>query len=110
MNQPYTYKAIVTRVVDGDTVIADIDLGMDLWRKNVRLRLAGINAPEAETPQGEAAARGLREMFEQGRDQVLISTQKDRSDKYGRLLATIFLFGGTSVNQRMVELGHAVKM
>jgi micrococcal nuclease len=110
MNQPYTYRAQITRVVDGDTVIADIDLGLNLWRKNVRLRLTGINAPDAATPQGEAAARALREMFEQGRHEVLISTQKDRSDKYGRLLATIFLFGGTSVNQRLIELGHAAKM
>ena len=42
----YTYKASVTRVVDGDTVIVDIDLGFGVWLREQSVRLAKINAPE----------------------------------------------------------------
>ena len=42
----YTYKANIVRVIDGDTVVADIDLGFDVWLRKEHLRLVGIDAPE----------------------------------------------------------------
>jgi len=44
----YEYKAIVDRVVDGDTIDCTIDLGFSVWKK-IRVRMEGINAPESRT-------------------------------------------------------------
>jgi micrococcal nuclease len=41
----YQYKAIITKVVDGDTVDVDIDLGFEVWLRNQRIRLYGIDTP-----------------------------------------------------------------
>ncbi len=57
----YEYRARITRVIDGDTVEAEIDLGFHV-SLTVTLRLAGINAPETkgtERPRGLAATRSL---------------------------------------------------
>ena len=45
----YEYKAIVVKVVDGDTVDVDIDLGFNVWLKKQRIRLYGIDTPESRT-------------------------------------------------------------
>ncbi len=45
----YEYKAVVTRVVDGDTVDVDIDLGFNVWLKKQRIRLYGLDTPESRT-------------------------------------------------------------
>ena len=45
----WTYRAKVIRVVDGDTVDVDIDLGFGIWQKNERVRIMGIDTPESRT-------------------------------------------------------------
>ncbi len=57
--KPYTYKGVVTRVVDGDTVDVDVDLGFDVWLKKQRVRLAGIDTPESRTRNLAEKALGL---------------------------------------------------
>lgn len=108
----YAYRAEIVRVVDGDTVIADIDLGFHTWRRGERLRLIGIDAPEprgATRVAGRASGEALRQIIE-GRN-VTICTEKDRQGKFGRYLAWIFLdeAGGpaTSVNAWLVRNGFA---
>ena len=56
---PYLYKCVVTRVVDGDTVDVDVDLGFDVWLKKQRVRLAGIDTPESRTRNLAEKALGL---------------------------------------------------
>ena len=107
----YTYRAVITRVIDGDTVVADIDLGFNTWRKDERLRLYGINAPEprsATRKAGLAATQALRDALE-GK-QVVICTIKDCADSFGRYLARIFVVEGepVSINAAMILAGHAV--
>ena len=41
----WTYRAKVVRVIDGDTVDVDIDLGFRIWQKNERVRIMGIDTP-----------------------------------------------------------------
>ena len=55
----YQYKANIVRVIDGDTVVADIDLGFNVWRRDERLRLFGIDTPERKkaTMDGWRAAK-----------------------------------------------------
>jgi len=107
----YEYRATVERVVDGDTVDLDIDLGLDVHAKE-RCRLYGIDTPEMRgesRPLGIEARDFLVEMV-LGRE-VVAQTIKDRRGKYGRYLVALFLESGDDlldVNQALIEAGHAV--
>jgi len=102
----YEYRATITRVVDGDTVHADVDCGLDIHTR-LTIRLYGVNAPEARAPGGKEAADWLRGKIE-GKV-VRIETYKDRREKFGRYLATIYALDETdSVNQQLLDAGHAV--
>lgn len=86
----YHYKATVTSVYDGDTCTADIDLGLGIWVRGEKIRLARINAPEVRGEEREAGIRSrdfLRGRIE-GRE-VIIRTIKDQKEKYGRYLGEI---------------------
>jgi micrococcal nuclease len=108
----YEYRARIVRVIDGDTVEAELDLGFRVSLRAV-LRLVGINAPEVhgpDRPRGLAATKHLRELLLQhtpADDVVTVRTQKDVTEKYGRYLAVI-LAGAVNVNDRMIADGHAV--
>jgi micrococcal nuclease len=108
MNPPkpaFTYSAKIVRVIDGDTVVADIDLGMKTWRHNESLRLLDVRAAELTGPDkvaGQMAKEYLQTLMEEG-EKVLVVTTKDKSDKYGRYLADIYLPDGTHVNQLVRE-------
>lgn len=111
MNKPgalYWYKAIVRQITDGDTCTVDIDAGFKTWRIGEKIRLNGIAAPELKQPGGSASAMHLRGLVDN--KQVVIRTIKDRREKYGRMLAEIWLpvgDGWLNVNAQMVLDGHA---
>jgi len=100
----YTYRAVITSVYDGDTVVADIDLGMKIWLRNERLRLWGIDTPELHRGNNRHRARQARDFLRrQILDQrVIIKTIKDRKGKYGRYLAIIYK-DGVNINELMVS-------
>ena len=104
------YKCIILKVVDGDTVDVDIDLGFGLVYSNQRLRLYGIDAWESRTrdldekEKGLAAKAFVNEMAPVG-TQVTIVTYKE--GKYGRILAEVFLDEDTNLNKLLTEKGHA---
>lgn len=103
----YAYKAEVTEVYDGDTITADVDLGFNTWRRDEKLRLFGIDAPEVrgeERPQGLISRDALRAKI-LGKD-VIVCTIKDKTGKYGRYLAEIYL-DGTNINAWLVENNYA---
>lgn len=132
--QNYTYRAFVFRVVDGDTICCHIDLksrfGLDLpqsdvlsdmgfriwahvlpdgemWYKNVRIRLFGINAPEktgVEKEQGIRSKNFLKSLVEG--QEIYLETVKDKSDDFGRYLGIIY-HQGVKVNDMLVERGYA---
>lgn len=90
--QLFNYRAFVTGVYDGDSITIDIDLGFNNWMKNQKVRLFGINTPEIrgeERPDGLVARDRLRELILD--KDVIITSYKDKSGKYGRWLATVFL-------------------
>lgn len=110
----YIYKIKVTRVVDGDTIDAEIDLGFDL-RLNKRIRLHGINTPETRTRDKEEKKRGLaaKEFLQQiidEQDGVLFLKSMDQG-KFGRCLGVLFErdFDDQSINDMLVQEGHAVE-
>lgn len=101
----YEYRSSILRVVDGDTVHAEVDLGFDI-RFRMKLRLFGINAPEMSTPEGAPARDHLSTLI--GALPLTIRTQKDHQEKYGRYLSTLIRDDGVDLNQAMVADGFAV--
>lgn len=92
----YDHVTLV-RVIDGDTVVVDIDLGMRMWAKGVPVRLAGINTPERGQPGYADATAKLRELTA-GKS---IALHSHEWDKYGRIVGTLFA-DGVHVNQAML--------
>lgn len=87
----FQYRAKLMRVVDGDTIDVDIDLGLEM-HVQTRLRLAGLNAPERGTLEGDAATAFVRSWMDGVDSDLLIMTQKDRREKFGRYLVTVLPF------------------
>lgn len=110
----YEYKVIeVVKIYDGDTMTVVVDLGFGIYSRQT-LRLYGIDAPEMrgdEKEKGIVSRDWLRQKIEEAKSQnekVIIKTIKDATEKYGRLLANIFI--GTdpkSLNEQLVEQGLA---
>ena len=105
---PYVYKAEIIEVYDGDTCTAIVDLGMNV-STNVKLRLNAINAPEVRGANklGGIKSRDYLRSLILHRN-VMIKTYKDKTEKYGRWLADIWV-DDTLVNEEMVQSGHAVR-
>lgn len=108
----FEYRATVLRIVDGDTVDVDIDLGFGIWLRNERVRIAGIDTPESRTKDqiekifGLAAKKRLGEIL--GETAVLRTQKPGKSDeKFGRILGD-FVLGNTVASKIMIEEGHAV--
>ena len=115
----YIYRCKVTRVVDGDTVDADIDLGFQIIYKE-RIRLMGIDTPESRTRNlrekalGLASKARLKELIQaakpmkgkRGQKDVLLQTSKEGKGKFGRILGSLWV-NGENVNSILMAEGHA---
>lgn len=106
----YEYRAKLIKVIDGDTVDLDIDLGFNVHINPMRFRLAGLNAPEknsknvAERAAAATASATLEALLKDS--PLVVKTEKDSQEKYGRYLANIWV-GTLCVNVEMIRLGHA---
>lgn len=111
------YKCKILRIVDGDTVDVDIDLGFGMWMHKERVRMMGIDTPESRTRDLEEKAFGLaskerlKELLPIGSIQIL-KTEIDKSGedakgKFGRILGD-FLIEGERASEILIEEGHAV--
>jgi micrococcal nuclease len=112
---PYIYRIkTVGKVVDGDTIDADIDLGFDISLTK-RIRLAGIDTPESRTTNLKEKALGLeskewmKKTLADAKD-ILIKTElPDSTEKYGRIIGHLFINGQeTSLNNQMIAEGYAL--
>ncbi|OGX24262.1 MAG: hypothetical protein A3D10_08735 [Omnitrophica WOR_2 bacterium RIFCSPHIGHO2_02_FULL_48_11] len=83
----YTYQAVVEKVIDGDTMKVRMDLGYDDSCRQV-LRLRGIDCPEMDTREGQAAKAFVQSYIKEAQ---MIIVRSSRSDKYDRYLADIFV-------------------
>lgn len=108
----YTYKAKCIRVVDGDTIDAEVDLGFKTFVRE-RFRLLGIDTPETygvkkdseEYKAGKLATDFVTEQILN--KEIIIQTVKDKTGKYGRYLVTIFLEDGSNLNETLIKEGYA---
>jgi len=107
----YRYKVSVTRVVDGDTVDVDIDLGFGMTYKKQRVRMKGIDTPESRTRDLEEKKFGLASkefLKEQLKDQEIELVSHDKG-KFGRILGELFVGSSAySINRIMIDNHHAV--
>lgn len=118
----YEYRARVVKVIDGDTVDVDIDLGFGIWMNNERVRLIGIDTPESRTRDkiekifGLAAKERLQDLlgtYCRLRTQVS-KNGEDMKGKFGRILGDFEVYDHEkdayrSVSEILVEEGHAIE-
>ena len=113
--QQNEYDVRVIKVVDGDTVDVDIDLGFGVTLTDERVRIMGIDTPESRTRDkvedlfGEAAKARLKELMKHGAKLITTEDRKgeDMKGKFGRILGD-FKVDGKLVTDILVEEGHAV--
>jgi micrococcal nuclease len=115
----YEYNAKILKVVDGDTVDIDIDLGFDIVIKDERVRLAGIDTPESRTRDLEEKKFGLlskqflKDRLVKGKTYKLVTEKYDSKGKFGRIIGDFHIFNETnktwkSVCQLLIENRMAV--
>lgn len=113
----YEYKCKVVRIVDGDTVDVDIDLGFGVWMHKERIRMYGIDAPESRTRDleekkyGLASKQYITDMLDDDGG-IILKTHKDSEGKYGRILGELWrttTYADKSINEYMIEKHHAVR-
>lgn len=105
----YEYKCVILKIVDGDTVDVDIDLGFNIWMHNERIRFFGIDTPESRTSDkvekifGNYAKEYVEKIMPVGSEQIL-KTVKDEGGKYGRILGD-FIIGNNdeSLVEKMIK-------
>jgi micrococcal nuclease len=107
----YTYKGKCTKVIDGDTFEAMVDLGFNTWI-SITIRLNGINTPESRTKDKEEKVKGLAAKL---RLQQIMEFNKNEFsfishgvEKYGRCLAEVFVntLGEISIQKTLITEGH----
>lgn len=117
----YEYRCEIKRVVDGDTVDVDIDLGFGIWLKGERVRIMGIDTPESRTRDkvekvfGLAAKNRLKELLNKT---ATLKTQVDKDGddakgKFGRILGNFSVYDSkhdrwANVTDILISEGHAV--
>lgn len=106
-SRDYVYDATLLEVYDGDTVVIDLDLGLDTRKNPIRCRLNGVNAKGRTTPTGKKAKAFLEELFPVGA-KVRVETLQDKREKYGRYLLVMHHPSlSRPVNDELIERGLA---
>ena len=112
----YQYRCKIVKIIDGDTVDVDIDLGFGVWLHKERVRLYGIDTPESRTRDleekkyGLAAKQFLTNMLNDDGG-IVLKTHKDAEGKFGRILGELWRttnYADKSINEYLIEKHHAV--
>ena len=110
----FEYNAVIVKVVDGDTVDVDIDLGFSVWLKKQRVRLYGLDTPESRTRDKEEKKYGLlakAKVLEHCPigSKIKLKTQKGKSKgKYGRILGELISDKSVNVNKFLIDNNYGV--
>jgi len=112
----YEYKCKIIKIVDGDTVDIDLDLGFGVWLRDERVRIMGIDTPESRTSDkvekvfGLAAKDRLNSLL--GSEAILLSQVtkggENMKGKFGRILGDFKTINGDTVTEILMKEGHAV--
>jgi endonuclease YncB( thermonuclease family) len=98
----YIYRAVVSRVIDGDTFLARIDLGFRV-AITVAVRVRNLNTPEQNETGGDAATAWVRELIE-GKT-VILESYKDRRS-FERWVCDVWLTDNRLLSEAVIEAGH----
>src|SRR6266498_152027 len=71
----YEYAAVIRRVIDGDSIVVDVDMGRGIWVLKARHRLVGCNARKLSDPGGVQARANLLELIPEGTQVTLRSSR-----------------------------------
>lgn len=117
----FRYKCKIVKIIDGDTVDVDIDLGFGIWVRNERVRIHGIDTPESRTSDkvekqfGLLAKEFVKKMLPVGSKQTLCTEKAgdDSKGKFGRILGKFEVYDGETdstmfLGDIMIREGHAV--
>jgi micrococcal nuclease len=117
----FRYNCVIRRVVDGDTVDVDIDLGFGIWQHKERVRIHGIDTPESRTRDkvekqfGLLAKKFVEARLPVGSKQILVTEKAgdDAKGKFGRILGKFEVYDGETdstmfLGDIMIREGHAV--
>lgn len=111
----YQYRAKILKILDGDTVEIDLDLGFNITLAAQKVRLSGIDTPESRTTNTEEKPRGLlskkklQEKLPVGSYLTIETLRADSNDdKFGRILGIFIAEDGTNINQWMLDNNYAV--
>lgn len=112
MDPVYQYAAVCDRIIDGDTIVANVDLGFRVHAL-LPIRIRGMNAPELATPEGKTASAYLLEAIGAVRssltpvDLIVVSHRWQQS--FARWVANVYVAGtGVDIADVMIGAGHAV--
>ena len=109
----HEYKARITKIVDGDTIKCDIDLGFDIVMANQTIRLYGVDTPESRTSDKEEKYYGniskqfLKDYCPKG-SYITLRTHLDKKGKFGRILGELIV-NDTNLNKALIEENLAVE-
>ena len=111
----YKYKVENIRVIDGDTVEVDIDLGFDVWLKKQKVRIHNIDAPEIRSKDKEekvfaqAAKKRMEELLSI-EEEIILRSFQDVRGKFGRIIGDFIIYdlAGTCADALCTE-GYAVR-
>jgi len=101
LKELYTYKAYLEKVVDGDTLVVNIDLGFKVFIRQ-RLRLRGLDASELGTKQGALAKKFVESRL---KDVKFVIIKTHGSDKYDRFLVDVFYLKGDTSEEAVIQKG-----
>ena len=110
----FEYKCKLVRVIDGDTVDIDIDLGFGVWLRKQRIRMYGIDTPESRTRNLEEKKRGLiskaflKDKIKLAKKLTIKTHKGSETGKFGRILGEVFA-DGVNLNLKMCNEGYAVQ-
>lgn len=114
--KPFQYRAKVVRVIDGDSIVVDIDLGFHLWVRDRNIRLKNIDTPEFRTTDlvekkfGTLSKEVVESFLPPGK-KILLETDMSDNDKFGRILGTVVIEtvnGQINLNEYLLENHYAV--
>jgi len=115
---PYEYKARFKKVIDGDTIIVDLDLGFNVVLADQIIRLIGLDTPESRSKDKVekmfgAISKKAVEDFMKNSDQENLIIQTvfcdDNGDKFGRILGKVYNSNKACLNDWLIESSYAVK-